>query len=145
MGNVKTTESWRSSTLSSTGTNDSDISFTVPDGVEYQVLSVYVSLTTDTGTAGNRQMAVNALDSSDNIIMAVRAGVTQAATLTRIYQFAPGMVQDAAFRDTDYVSVSMMPMILGPGQKLRIFDKAAIAAAADDMVVRVQIASRSPN
>lgn len=135
-------ESWRISTLSFTTTDDSDTTFTVPANTEYQILSVYVSLTT-TSTAGNRQMAVQALDSSDNILIGARARVTQSASLTRVYNFAPGLPNDGGFYDTDYLAVSLPPIFLTAGQKLRVWDKAAIAAAADDMVVRVQIASRS--
>ncbi len=135
-------ESWRVSTLSFTTADDSDNTFVVPASTEYQILSVYVSLVT-TATVGNRQMAVQALDASDNILIGARAGIVQAASLTRVYNFAPGLPQDTAFRDTDYLAVSLPSIFLAPGQKLRVWDKAAIAAAADDMVVRVQIASRS--
>jgi hypothetical protein len=134
-------ESWRISTLSFTTTNDSDVTFTVPANTEYQVMSVYVSLVT-TADVGNRQMVVQALDSSDNVIAGVRAGIVQAASLTRVYMFG-GVADMTAFRDTDYLGVAMAPLCLAAGQKLRVYDKAAIAAAADDMVVRVQIASRS--
>lgn len=135
-------ESWRISTLNFTTADDSDNTFTVPANTEYQILNVYVSLVT-TATVGNRQMTVQALDSSDNVIAGARAGAVQAASLTRIYNFAPGMPQDTAFRDTDYLAVSLPVILLAPGQKLRVYDKAAIAAAADDMIVRVQVASRS--
>lgn len=140
--NVPTIESWRVSTLSFTTADDSDNTFTVPANTEYQILSVYVSLVT-TATVGNRQMAVQALDASDNVLIGARAGAVQAASLTRVYNFAPGLGQDTAFRDTDYLAVSMPPIFLAAGQKLRVWDKAAVAAAADDMTVRVQIASRS--
>lgn len=139
---VESRQSWRVSTLSFTTADDSDNTFTVPATTEYQILSVYVSLVT-TATVGNRQMAVQALDASDNILIGARAGATQAASLTRVYNFAPGMPQDTLFRDTDYLAVSMPPIFLAAGQKLRVWDKAAVAAAADDMTVRVQIASRS--
>lgn len=137
-------DSWRISTLNFTTTDDSDNTFTVPANTEYQILSVYVSLAT-TATVGNRQMAVQALDSSDNILIGVRARVTQAASLTYTYNFAPGLSNDAATYDTNpiYVGVAMPMIFLTAGQKLRVWDKAAVAAAADDMVVRVQIASRS--
>lgn len=137
-----TSDSWRVSTLNFTTADDSDNTFTVPANTEYQILSVYVSLVT-TATVGNRQMAVQALDASNNVLLGARAGVVQAASLTRAYSFAPGLPQDTAFRDTDYLGVSLPAIFLAPGQKLRVYDKAAIAAAADDMTVRVQIASRS--
>lgn len=133
---------WRVSTQADITADDSDKTFTVPASTEWQILSVYVVLTT-TATAGNRQMAVRFLDASDNTIGSVRAGSVQAASLTRNYQFAPGMPQDTAFRDTDYLSVSMMPIVLAAGQKVQILDKAAVAVAADDMIVRMQIAART--
>lgn len=135
-------DSWRVSTLNFTAADDSDNTFVVPANTEYQILSVYVSLVT-TATAGNRQMAVQALDSSDNILIGARARVTQAASLTYTYNFAPGLSNDSAVYDTNYVSVAMPSIFLTAGQKLRVWDKAAVAASADDMVVRVQIASRS--
>ena len=68
---VVTRESWRISTLSFTTADDSDNTFTVPANTEYQILSVYVSLVT-TATVGNRQMAVQALDASDNVLLGDR-------------------------------------------------------------------------
>jgi len=135
-------DTWRISTLSLVAADNSDENLIVPANTEYQILSVYISYTSSS-TAGNRQLVLQALDADGNVIMAIRAGLVQAATLTRIYQFAPGLVQDAAFRDTDYASVAMMPIMLTAGQKLHIYDKAAIDATHDDMIVRVQVASRS--
>jgi hypothetical protein len=137
-----TRESWRISTLTFTAANDSDNTFTVPATTEYQVLSIYVSLAS-TATVGNRQMSVLMTDTSDVTIGELRAGATQAASLTRIYQWGPGLPQDTAFRDTSYISQAMMPIWLGAGDKLRIYDKAAVDAAADDMIIKIQVASRS--
>jgi hypothetical protein len=140
-GTLPVSESWRISTLSFTTTNDSDNTFTVPAGTEYQVLSVYVTLAT-TATVGNRQMVVRALDSSDNVIAEYVAGALQAASLTYRYLFGT-VVDMTAVRDSTYLGVAMGAIALSAGQKLRVYDKAEVDAAADDMVVRVQIASRS--
>ena len=134
-------ESWRVSLQSFTTTNDSDNTFTVPANTEWRILGIYI-LYAATATAGNRKIAVQCLDSSDNIICDVRAGVIQPESTSYTYQIAPGMLQDVSIRD-DYSSVAFPTVWLAAGQKLRVYDKAAIAAAADDMVVRVQVASRS--
>lgn len=135
-------ESWRISTLSFSTADDSDNTFTVPATTEYQILSIHVSLATS-GDAGNRQLAIQMTDASDVVIGRLRAGIVQAASLTRLYQWGPGLPQETAFRDTDYIAQAMMPIFLSAGQKLRVYDKAAIAAAADDMIIKIQVASRS--
>lgn len=141
-GNITTHDSWQVSVQSDVTANDSNKEFTVPADTEWQILSVYVSLVT-TATVGDRQLAVEVLSAEDVILAEVRAGVVQAASITRKYQFAPGVAQDIAFRDSNYASVALPPLILSAGQKLRVRDKAAVAAAADDMDVHVQVASRS--
>lgn len=135
-------ESWRVSTLTFTNNDDSDATFVVPASTEYEILSIYVTLAS-TATAGNRLMSVQVLDASDNIIASLVAAVAQAASLTYRYLFGVGLADAVAVRDSTYVTVSLPLLFLAAGQKLRVFDKAAIAAAADDMTVRVQIASRS--
>jgi len=135
-------ESWRISTLAFTTADDSDNTFVVPANTEYEILSIYITLAS-TATVGNRQMAVQALDASDNIIASLVAAVTQAASLTYRYMFGVGLADAVAVRDSTYVTVGLPLLFLAAGQKLRVFDKAVVAAAADDMVVRVQIASRS--
>ena len=142
-GTVETQESWTTSIQSDVTANDSNKSFTVPAGEEWQILWVYVSLAT-TATVGNRQLVLRimAVDTT-TVIGAVRAGLVQTASTTRKYMFAPGLTQDIAFRDTDYASVSLMPIVATAGQQILIYDNAAVAAAADDMEVHMQIASRS--
>jgi hypothetical protein len=122
--------------------NDSDKTLTVPAGSEWEVLSIYVELVT-TATVGNRQMAIYFTDEADDIIGQVRAGAVQAASLTRFYQFAAGLPDLAAFRDTDWLSTPLPAgLVLPAGYKIRVFDKAAIDAAADDMDVQVMVKER---
>jgi hypothetical protein len=134
--------SWRVSTLSFTTTNDSDTTFTVPATTEYQILSVYVTLAS-TATVGNRLMVIRFTDTSDVVLGELVAGVTQAASLTYRYMWGPGLAQETALRDTTYIANAMMPIFLGAADKIRIYDKTAVDAAADDMTVKIQIASRS--
>ena len=141
---VYTIDSWRVELQSDETTNDSDKSFTVDSGEEWQVLWLWVELAT-TATVGNRQLVVEIQDSANDVIAQVaRAGVTQAASLTYYYQFAPGNADLTAVRDSDYLTTPIPPtLILQGGDILRVYDNNAVDASADDMVLQMQIASRA--
>lgn len=94
---------WLGTTLSrQTGTNTYSYS-AVPSSRTWHVYSLRVDYTSS-ATAGTRQIVVEWLDGSSNIIAAFRAGTTQAASLTRIYQGGIGLPDMTAFRDTDFLS-----------------------------------------
>jgi len=135
---------WAVASLSDETADDSDKTFTVPAAKEYQILWIWVEFTS-TATAGNRQLVIELQDAAGDVIaQAARAGVIQAASLSRNYLFAPAVADMVTFRDTDYTTCPIPPTVfLGAGQKIRIYDKAAVAAAADDMIVQMQVASRS--
>jgi len=138
------TDDWRVSLLSDEAADDSDKSFTVPASTEYQILWIWVEYTS-TATAGNRQLVIEVQESAPDVIgQLARAGAVQAASLTRYYQFGPGLADLVGFRDTNYLTTPIPPTtILRAGDILRIYDNKAIAAAADDMIVQIQIASRA--
>lgn len=135
-------ESWRAGTQSFTTTDTSTNTFTVPSNTEWQILSLYITLAS-TATAGNRVMVSQALTSGNAIIKEYVSPVTQAASLTYRYQLAPDMPNDASLVDTTLLRITFAPIILTAGQKFKVYDRAAIAAAADDMTIQMQIASRS--
>jgi hypothetical protein len=118
--------------------DDSDKSFIVPAGYTWEVLSiriVYVS----TATAGNRQMCIEFTDGT-SVILRVIVGIVQAASLTRNYNFAKGMNDMTAFRDTDHLMTPLPDDLhLLPGYTVRVYDKAAVAASADDMSVYMMV------
>lgn len=114
--------------------NDSDKSWVVPDNEVWKLLYLHVLLVT-TATVGNRQLTMEILDASSNIILDLTAGAVQAASLTRHYGFIQGI-----YRETTFVADELqVPMpkdcYLGPGWTLRIYDETAVDAAADDMTV----------
>lgn len=119
--------------------NDSDKKFTVPTNKVWIPLSIHVELIS-TATGGNRQMALEFQDGSDDVIAMVRAGAVQAASLTRNYLFSTTMVDLVGFRDTDWLSTPMPYLLLPEAFQIRVFDKAAVDAAADDMVVQMMVA-----
>jgi hypothetical protein len=141
-------ESWRVSQLSDVTANDSDKSFTVPANTEYQILGIYVELTT-TATAGNRELNVQVQTGAGVVTERLgRASVLQTASLTRYYLFGPGVADMLAFRGSPTADLLTTPIpvtsLLLAAQVLRVWDKNAIDPAADDMNVYVQIASRQP-
>jgi len=142
-GRILTNEGWSPSLQADEAANDSDKKFTVPAATEWEILSIWVELTT-TADAGNRQMCVEIQDGADDVVLQVRAGIVQAASITRYYTFAPGVVELEAFRDTDYLSTAFPAGLVLPATfDVRIYDKAAIQAAADDMLVQLIVKART--
>lgn len=136
-------ESWRVTHTQNRILNDSDKTFTVPASTEWQVLWVWVQYTS-TAAAGNRQLVVEVRNAANNVIGQFRAGAVQAASLTRYYQFGASMADLQAFRDTDWLMTPLHPgLLLQAGDQVRVYDNNAVAAAADDMLVAVQLATRS--
>lgn len=136
-------ESWRIETKTETNANDSDKTFTVDADEEWQILGLHVTYAA-TSTAGNRQLVVEWSEATAaNLIGQVRAGLVQAESTTYYYMIAPGLAPAAAVVDSDFVTVALPPVKLTAGQKIRVYDNNAVAAAADDMTIRMQIASRS--
>lgn len=141
---METSEVWRVYTHSDTDANDSNKTLAVLDHAEYQILWIWVELTTS-ATVGNRQIEVRVEDQSGDVIACLaRASVTQAASLTRNYLFAPAIADLTAFRDTDYLTTPVpATTFLDEEDVLRILDNNAVDAAADDMIVHIQYAARS--
>ena len=119
--------------------DDSDKTFTVPAGKVWFVKAIGATLVT-TATVGNRQLDVLLTDDSDNTLIKYAAGAVQAASLTRYYYFAPLHPQDTSFSGAGIMYRALAgDLALPAGYKIRIYDSAAIAAAADDLTVRVMI------
>lgn len=116
--------------------NDSDKTLTVPAGKQWGLRSVYAKLIS-TATVGNRQLDVLVTDASDNIVAKFVAGAVQAASLTREYIFAPQHPQETGFTGQVMLRALAGDLVLPAGYKVRIFDSAAIDAAADDLTVRL--------
>ncbi len=137
-------EIWQVYTTPQEVVDDSSKDFTVPAATEWQVLWVWVELTT-TAVVGNRQLIIQVLDAAGDVLATLaRAGAVQAASLTRYYLFAPAEPDMLAFRDTDYLTCPIPPTsFLSRGQTLRVMDSKAIDATHDDMVIQFQYAARA--
>jgi hypothetical protein len=121
--------------------DDSDKTFTVTTLKQWWVRSIYVKLVT-TATGGNRQVDVLFTDASNNIFAKYVAGAVQTASLTREYIFSPGHPQETGFTSGVMLRALSDHFILPEGYKIRVYDSAAIAAAADDMDVRILLEER---
>lgn len=121
--------------------NDSDKTLTVTTGYQWVLHSIYAKLIS-TATAGNRQVDVLLTDGSDNIVTKYVAGAVQTASLTREYIFAPLHPQETAFTNGIMLRALAGYIILPEGYKIRIYDSAAIAAAADDLEYRILVEER---
>lgn len=118
--------------------NDSDKTFTVPDGEMWHLNSIYVTLVT-TATAGNRQIVLEAANPDGIVVGRISAGATQAASLTRRYLCMQGTYRETAFINTDIQTPIPQDSYLPAGFTLRVYDSAAIAPAADDMTVSISV------
>src|SRR5262245_34165994 len=119
--------------------NSSSKTFTVPAGKSWVVLAIYAKLLS-TATVGNRQMEVKLQRAASHDLFIQRAGINQAASLTRFYMFGPDLGDLTAFRDTDLLTTPLPNgATLPAGFKVLVRDKAAVDAAADDMDVRLLV------
>ena len=124
------------------GDCDADKSWIVPTAREWHLFSISVVLTS-TASAGNRRVCVRILNSDSDVIGEAVAGAVQAASTTWYYQFAPGLADLTAVRDSDHMTTPIPgTWVLKAGQEIRVLDDAAIAADSDDMAVYIQGAWR---
>ena len=134
-------EGWEIVTAEDLANNDPDKSFEVDLGYIWHVLSIRVFYTAD-ANAGDRQVAVQLTDNGGGILDEVRAGVTQAATEARYYEFAPSLADLTDFRDTDWLMTPIPPTwILEPLHHVRVLDQ-NVVSGTDDMHVWVRYARR---
>jgi hypothetical protein len=135
-------DNWRVADINDTTADDNDKSFTVPADTERHILWIWVEYTS-TGTAGDRQLVVEVQAAGPDVIAQwARAGIVQTASLTRYYQFGPGLPDDIAFRDTDYLRTPIPTSgVLKAGDILRIYENNDVDDD-DDMIVHIQYADR---
>lgn len=125
--------------------DDSDKSFTVPDGKIWWVQSVYISITT-TATAGNRKLRCCVYDPTNAIVANYIGSSDIAASKVSYLNLSLGGPASAATNlvslagtavDTAGMVGSLDNLFLTAGYIIRCWDFAAIAAAADDMIVSI--------
>ena len=112
--------------------NDSDKTFTVPANKLWVVQGIWI-LYASSADVGNRYVRILLTDSADKTYWLSAAAQAHAASLSRNYHATPGQ----GVRGTSGAEVMPLPnpCVLPAGWKIRVYDSAAIAAAADDMTV----------
>lgn len=134
---------WRVTLTQDESTDDSDKTFITPINTEWQILWVWVEYTS-TATVGIRQLEIQIQDASSNVIGQFQTGVTQSEGLTYKYLFAIGVPDLTLVRDDNNVTTPLgAGTFLSAGQKIRVWDNNGVDASADDMIVRMQYASRN--
>lgn len=142
-GRLTVVNTWNSTLQVDENANDSNKSFSVPAGLDWHVMWIWVEYTAGT-TAGTRQLAVIIQDSAGDTIMEIFPGVAPStiSVLTK-YMFAPGAADLTAERDSDYISTPLPPTLILPELfTIQIMDQAAIAADSDDMLVQMMVMDR---
>ncbi len=124
--------------------NASSKIFTVPAGHEWEIHGLGAALVT-TATVGNRQIVVDVRDAGDNVVIRIVAGATQAASLTRTYHAAPTLPAAAAFVGNALTMPFPEKVLIPAGWDIRVWDSAAIDAAADDLSVWALGVDRTTN
>jgi len=127
-------------------TDDSDVSLTVPTGKIWAIKHIYFQLTAS-GDAGNRVLGMVVTDGTNNVFQGVKSG-NIAATQKGAWSF--GCFSSAAGTTASWLPLLdgttanivvygqfAAEMILLAGYVLRLWDTAAIAPAADDMIIVV--------
>lgn len=135
-------DTWESKVVTSTTVNDSDKAIAVTLGEQWHIMSVHVKYTS-TATEGNRQIVLQLL-SGATVVDEVRAGLVQAASNTYYYAFQPNASNMSTAIDSDFITTNIpSTWILGYGESVRVLDNNAVAAAADDMEIRMRVLARS--
>lgn len=118
--------------------NDSNKTLTVDANEIWEILSIWVELTS-TATVGNRLMRLLFKDSASDIIWQAYPGVNQAASLSRNYLFAQNLARDTAFYSSIMLNHPLPPLLFPAGFQISIYDSAGVDPAADDLIVQMMI------
>jgi hypothetical protein len=117
--------------VADTAANDSDKTLTVPTGCMWEVLWISASLAT-TATVGNRNMRLLVGDGTSTIAT-IDPDSTQAASATEYFLWAG--VGAAVETPAGFHYIPLPTSVLPAGYTLRIYDSAAVDAAADDLSI----------
>ena len=131
--------------------NDSDKTLVfnsdVGVGEFLHILSVRATLATS-GTAGNRRVTLELIDADAVVVLRVEATTVVPATTTEIYNFQTGLAGTqqglGGLVSTEEYDTLTDHFYLGKGMSMRIYDSAAVDAAADDLTVHILGQVHSP-
>ena len=111
----------------------------VPAGFDYRILYGAVSLVSS-ATVGTRQLELKVRSAIPIEEMSIGAGVTQSVSVTRKYNFMPGVALSTAFTNTDEAFVPIPgELYLPTGYTLRAEIVSGGDVVADDLVMRFMV------
>jgi len=124
--------------------NDSDKTFTVPTGKIWELYGIYVLLVT-TATVGTRTLRVVIRDTTPAVVQTFGSASCGNSSNLQVthrpgigYSVTAGQCEvriDTLAAPSNVYQTSLPPTLLPAGYSVRIYDSAAIDAAADDMTV----------
>jgi len=118
--------------------NDSNKPITVKLNEIWEILWIWIEFAA-TATVGNRQVQLDILDESDDVVLSVLAANVQIASTTEYYLISPnGQEPKETVAGRHFIPIPPK-LFLPQSYDIKIYDSAAIAAAADDMVVQMMV------
>lgn len=117
--------------------NDSNKSWVVPDNETWLLNLAHVILATS-ADVGNRIISLDILDENGDLVIDMYSAANHAASTTNHYAFHQGIYRETTFTANSIQIPTPKDLYLKPGYTLKMWDKAAIAPAADDMTVSFQ-------
>lgn len=118
--------------------NDSDKTIVVLTGHIYKILWAFVEFVAD-AAAGNRQFQVDIVDTSDDVIFSTLSANLQIASTTEYYLISPNGQEPKETIATRHFLPIPPDLFLPSDYKIRFYDSAAIASAADEMIVHMMV------
>ena len=116
--------------------NDSNKTITVPANTQWRIIALLVNYT-PTATAGDRQIEV-IIGDTYSYWTDIKAGAVFPANTQVLISFFPGAPLQSAFISNRLVA-PLPDLWLPPASIIKVLDSAAIAAAADDMIVNLLV------
>ena len=124
--------------LSDVTLNDSDKTFTVAAAEIWRIYSIFVGIVT-TATVGNRQIIVDVRDDADLIVARYQAAASITAGQTRTITYAHGVGGTTTGMGGNQIVSLATELWLPAAWDIRVYDAAAVDAAADDMTVGIAV------
>lgn len=117
--------------------NINDKSIVVPNNELWHINFVQAIFVTS-ATVGNRLLALEVTNADGNLILTIKASITQAASLTRIYTGLQGQFRETSVINDEIHQPIPADFYLTPGSTIRFYDTADIDGAADDLTITGQ-------
>lgn len=117
--------------------NINDKSIFVPKNELWHINFIQAIFVT-TATVGDRLLALELTNADGNLILMIKASISQAASQTRSYTGLQGQFRETSFVNDEIHQPLPADFYLTPGSTLRFYDTADIDGSADDLTISGQ-------